>query len=472
MRARLLVVVSVLVGLLVVGLGVPLAAAGASGATADMFVDRLGDTTRFAALAQRPVSDDDVSALGAELARYDGLYGITAAVVDRQGAVLVASRPDPALAAGDRRIALALVGQRSEPYPTVWPWDTAPMELAEPVLLGGEVRGAAVTVSPTGDLRRQVLLSWAVLVVAGLLALGVGVVAARTAVRWILAPVDRLDAGTAGVADAVRAGRVPAPIGDARGPPELRRLSRHFDQMAAAVTQTMETQRAFVADAGHQLRNPLTALRLRLQNVGAGLEDPELAKEDVVEEHVAALEETDRLAGVLDALLALARAEGRSPVLMRLPVDPILDGRAEAWSVLAEHEGLELRRSGPSGLVAESDPDAVVAVLDAVLDNAVKYAPAGSAVELSAARVESCVEIAVRDHGRGLDPADLERATDRFWRSPENGHVDGTGLGLAIAARSAGRGGGDLVLQLPDDGGLRVVLRLPVPGGQRPLSAR
>ena len=94
---------------------------------------------------------------------------------------------------------------------------------------------------------------------------------------------------------------------------------------------------------------------------------------------------------------------------------------------------------------------------------------------LSAARVEGRVEIAVRDHGRGLDPADLQRATDRFWRSAEaQGPTgpDGTGLGLAIAARSAGRGGGDLVLELPDDGGLRVVLRLPVPGAQMPLSSR
>ncbi|MDT7741950.1 MAG: hypothetical protein QOE59_1028, partial [Actinomycetota bacterium] len=94
MRTRLLVVVSVLVVGVVVGLGVPLAIARAAGATAEMFTDRLGDTTRFAVLAQRPVTDSDVSALGAELARYEELYGATAAVLDRQGEVLTGSRSE------------------------------------------------------------------------------------------------------------------------------------------------------------------------------------------------------------------------------------------------------------------------------------------------------------------------------------------------------------------------------------------
>ncbi|MDD7964199.1 ATP-binding protein [Actinomycetospora lemnae] len=463
MRARLLVVFSVLVGLLVLGLGVPLAAASAAAATSGLFADRLGDTTRFAALAQRPVGDGDASALAAELARYDEIYGVAALVVDREGRVLASSRPavpEPVA----RRVQLALAGQRSEPPEVVWPWDGEPLLLAEPVLVGGEVRGAAVTVSPTSPARWETLRAWAALAAAGLVALAVAAGVALPLVRWILAPVESLDAGTAQVAAAVRAGRAPRPVGDGRGPPELRRLSRHFDQMAAGVTHALESQRAFVADAGHQLRNPLTALRLRMQNVGAALATPGATVDDALrEEHGAALEETDRLAGVLDALLALARAEGRPPQPVAMPIDPVLADRADAWGVLAVHEGLSLRRSGPGGLVARSDVDSVVAVLDAVLDNAVKYAPPGTAIELTTARVDGFVEVGVRDHGRGLDPSELDRATDRFWRAPAQvgAGIDGTGLGLAIAARAAERAGGELVLQLPDDGGLRVVLRLP-----------
>lgn len=464
MRTRLLIVFAVLVGLLLLGLGVPLAGAIAAGATSDVFADRLGDTTRFAALAQRAVTDADPGPLGAELARYDQVYGVAATVLDRDGRVLVASRDDPfaGLDPADGRVELALVGQRSEPPDVLWPTDTDPMLLAEPVLVGGEVRGAAVTVSPTWPARERTLWGWAVLAAAGVVALGLAAAVALPLVRWILAPVEDLDAGTARVAAAVRAGRAPDPVGDGRGPPELRRLSRHFDQMAAGVTHALEAQRAFVADTGHQLRNPLTALRLRLQNVGAALAEPDpVVDDDLRDEHAAALEETDRLAGLLDALLALARAEGRPPHPAAMPLDAVLDERADAWGVLAEHEGLRLHRRGPAGLVARSDVDSVVAVLDAVLDNAVKYAPPGTEVELATARVDGHVEIAVRDHGRGLDPGELERATDRFWRSPAQRGVDGTGLGLAIATRSAERAGGDLRLQLPDDGGLRVVLRLP-----------
>jgi signal transduction histidine kinase len=179
----------------------------------------------------------------------------------------------------------------------------------------------------------------------------------------------------------------------------------------------------------------------------------------------AALEEVDRLAAVLDALLALARTEGRPPGTVAMRVDPVLEERVATWSVLAEHEGLHLRRSGPGGLVVRSDPVTVATVLDAVLDNAVKYSPPGGDVELTTARVEGVVEVAVRDHGPGLGPEDLGRATERFWRGNGDGGSGppGSGLGLAIAARGAERAGAELALELPDDGGLRVVLRWPPP---------
>ncbi len=467
-RTRLLVVFSVLVGMLALGLGLPLAGASASTATSRLFTDRLGDTTRFAALAQRPVADGDTGALSAELARYDELYGVTALVVDRLGGVLASSRPEvpePAV----RRVQLALAGQRSEPPDRAWPWDTTPMLLAEPVLVGGEVRGAAITISPTTPAREETVRAWAALAGAGLVALAVAAGLALPLVRWILAPVESLDAGTAQVAAAVRAGRAPRPVGDGRGPPELRRLSRHFDQMAEGVTHALESQRAFVADAGHQLRNPLTALRLRMQNVGAALSAPGARVDDALrDEHGAALEEVDRLGGVLEALLELARTDGHPVHPVPVRIDPVLTDRLEAWRLLAEHDGLSLTRRGPGGLVISADPMLLSTVLDAVLDNAVKYSPSGGEVALTTARVNGRVEIAVRDHGPGLDPSELARATDRFWRAAATAGNAGSGLGLAIAARGTERGGGELALELPDDGGLRVVLRFSRPDAPGP----
>ena len=155
---------------------------------------------------------------------------------------------------------------------------------------------------------------------------------------------------------------------------------------------------------------------------------------------------------------ALLRQSGRVAPPVEVGLDRVLDERVETWSVLAEFEGLDLRRAGARGLVVHSDPITVATVLDAVLDNAVKYAPKGSTVELTTTRVEGTVEVAVRDHGPGLRPEELEHATQRFWRKapvPDGG----SGLGLAIAARGAERAGAALSLELPGDGGLRVVLR-------------
>jgi signal transduction histidine kinase len=195
-------------------------------------------------------------------------------------------------------------------------------------------------------------------------------------------------------------------------------------------------------------------LRLRLSNLD-GHVDP-AAQED----QVAALEEAERLSTLLDGLLALARAERTAP-LVPVDVDAGVDDRVEAWRPLAEHSGLVLRREGPRGQRVTATAGAIETLLDAVLDNAVKFTPAGGSVTVSVAAEPEFVEIAVRDTGPGIAPEELERATDRFWRSPGHSSVDGSGLGLAIAARTVELAGGELRLSLPRGGGLHIAARLP-----------
>jgi len=458
-RARLLVIVLFLVGLLAVGLGVPLGLSTAQGAQQDLFTDRLTDTIFFASRAERPITEADTGALAAELRPYDELYGIAVMVVGRDGEPLATSRPDfPELDAdAQERVLLALANRPSAPYPLLMPWDDRPFVLAEPVLVDGEVRGAVVTVSPTDALRSETLLVWALLGGAAVLALALGVLVALPVVRWILRPVERLDEGTGRVAAAVLAGGSAAPVSDGTGPPELRRLSASFDDMAVTVTQALAAQRAFVADASHQLRNPLTALRLRLSNLDGHVDDT------AAEDQAAALEEAERLSTLLDGLLALARAERAAPATT-VDVDLAVADRLDAWRPLAEHTGLRLDRAGPRGLSAVVPTGAIETVLDAVLDNAVKFTPAGGSVTVGTAAADGHVEIAVRDTGPGLAPDELDRATDRFWRSPAQSNVEGSGLGLAIAARTVELAGGALRLERPGDGGLRVVARLPRAG--------
>jgi signal transduction histidine kinase len=354
------------------------------------------------------------------------------------------------------RVELALANRRSEVYPLILPWDERPLVLAEPVLVDTEVRGVAVTISPTDALRAEELRVWSLVVAAGLAALAMGVVVALPIVRWILRPVRRLDEGTGRVASAVLAGADPAPVADGTGPPELRRLSVSFDRMAETVAQAYAAQRAFVADASHQLRNPLTALRLRLSNLDGHVDA--VAAED----HAAALEEAERLSTLLDGLLALARAERTAPPVVA-DVDAGVEDRLDAWRPLAEHMDLQLTRGGVTGLRVLAPEGAIETVLDAVLDNAVKFAPAGSAISVRTASVDGRVEIAVRDTGPGMAPEELERATGRFWRSPGQSNTEGSGLGLAIAARTLEVAGGELALELPSGGGLRVVARFPRP---------
>jgi signal transduction histidine kinase len=468
LRSRLLVIVCVLVGLLALGLGVPLALSNSRAAQQDLFIDRLTDTIYFASRAQRPITEavDDpggAPGLAEELARYDEVYGVSVTVVDRAGTVVAKSRPDPPALDEDgrERLQVALASRRSAAPPLIWPWDTRPLVLAEPVLVDGEVRGAAITVSPTTALRAAEIRTWSAVAFLVLLSLGLGVLVAVPVTGWILRPVRRLDEGTGRVTSAVLAGRPAEPVADGFGPPELRRLTASFDRMAESVTQALSTQRAFVADASHQLRNPLTALRLRLSNL-----DGHVAPE-AVEEQAAALEEAERLSGVLDGLLALARAERDAGVDREadVAVDLVVDDRLDAWRPLAEHTGLRLLRGGVRGLRVRIAPGGIETVLDALLDNAVKFTPAGGSVTVTVRPVRGVeprqVEIAVLDTGPGMAPEDLERATDRFWRAPDQSNVDGSGLGLAIAARTVELAGGTMRLERAAGGGLKVTVRLP-----------
>jgi signal transduction histidine kinase len=463
-RARLLVIVLVLVGLVAVALGGLLAWTYAGSAQQAFFNRRLTDTVFLASLAQGPLTEDDRAYLAPFLARYQQVYGASVHVVTADKAPFADSSSEGTSGDGgldaesQERLDAALAGRRSDTPALRLPWDDRPLVIAEPVLVDGDVRGAVVTSSPTAALRTLELKVWGLIAAAVLLALVLGVLVALPVVRWILHPVRRLDEGTGRVAAAVLAGSAAAPVADDSGPPELRRLSASFDRMAETVTGALAAQRAFVADASHQLRNPLTALRLRLSNLQGHVDVP------ATDDHVAALEEAERLSTLLDGLLALARTERAAP-LADVAVDAAVGDRIDAWRPLAEHTGLDLRRGGARGLAVAAPVGAVETVLDAVLDNALKFSTAGGTVTVHTEARDGRVEISVRDTGPGIPADELARATDRFWRSPAQSNVEGSGLGLAIAAKTLELAGGTLSLESPEGGGLRVVARLPESSG-------
>lgn len=457
MRARLLAIVISLVVLVVIGLGAPLAVSVASREGQELFLDRITDTDRFASKAQQPLSNHDFTILNQDLSRYEQVYQVRAEVLDtnkvaRATSVTPIKLDDPGVLAA---VQAALAGRSPQSGSTLLPWRTEPLVVAEPVLLDGELLGVAVTVSATDHARGVILGWWGALAAGAIIAIALAVLAALPVVRWVLRPVRRLDDATAVLGTAVVNGETVDPVGVSGGPPELRQLSTSFDRLAATVSDTLAAQRSFVADASHQLRNPLTALRLRLGNLSGHI------TAEAEEHQTAAIAEADRLGRILDELLAMARAESGTVEPVEVDVDQVVKVRVASWQAVATHRGVSLVLAGEPGGRAMAPPRGLEAILDALLENALKFTGEGTLVELEVRRADGRVSVSVRDHGPGMQPDELPRATDRFWRSREHQNVHGTGLGLAIVRRIVDRVAGDVTVSLPDGGGLLVRIDLP-----------
>ncbi|MFF0467941.1 sensor histidine kinase [Micromonospora zamorensis] len=455
MRRRLVISYLLLMVLVLIALETPLAATMASRETERVRADRLADATRFASLAGPALRDGGPGPIESELTSYDNLYAIGAAIVDRDRSTPVSSpryRPGPVTATV---LDIALSGQQTSAPESVWPWTTDPVAVAVPINDGGEVLGAVVIVTPSGPIRRAVTSWWLLLALAGLLVVLACVLTAFGLAGWVLRPVTELDAVTHEIAEGDRGARVQHRL----GPPELRRLAASFNHMADVVSDVMDRQRAFVAHASHQLRNPLTALRLRVEELGPSLTDP-----DGRSEHQLALEETDRLALVLDALLTLARAEREENERVTVDAAAVAASRVTAWAPLARHRSVALRLATTDApAYARTVPTAVDQALDALIDNAVKFSGAGGAVTVTVVRRDDGVALEVRDSGPGMTESQLGQATERFWRAPDAQNVDGAGLGLTIAAVLVDASHGRLTMRLGESRGLVAALWFPAP---------
>ncbi len=447
MRRRLAAIYVLLLLLVLTALEVPLAIALANRDTQRMTVDRLADATRFATLAEPALRTGETADIRAELLRYEELYGIEAVVIDLDRQTIVTSRrySEPARSAPgpevqrmiQRAIELALAGEQVGAVGTLWPWSTAPLVVAAPVGSGGEVLGAVIAISPTNRLRATVRASWLQLLGVGLLAVIAGIAVASSLARWTLKPVVELDTTVQRITAGNYAARVPAGL----GPPELQRLTVAFNEMADTVTDALERQRAFVAHASHQLRNPLAALRLRVEDLAE-----ELTTEAAAAEHRLALEETERLGGMLDALLALARAERGQHRLEVADTDAAVAARIAAWQPLADQRGIRLTVGSVAAVRVRAGSTALDQALDALIDNALKFAGVGARVRVSARGADGGVAVHVTDTGPGLTDEQRARAAERFWRAPTSQNIEGAGLGLPIVVVLLEASGGRLDL--------------------------
>ncbi|WFB07062.1 HAMP domain-containing histidine kinase [Streptomyces sp. LX-29] len=480
MRSRLLPLLIVLMAGVLLALGFPLAGSLAAAEQQGVVVDRIDDTARFASLAQyvtasperaataEPPTEEDerLATLQSELDRYYDLYGIRAGVFERNGESVAKAPGDWRMAAkGEARRAFdeALAGRRSHDPEQVWPWQRHRLTVASPVVRDGDVVYVVVTDSPTGEMRSRILHGWLVIAAGEAAAMLLAVAAAIRLTRWVLRPVRILDSATHDIAT----GRMNSRVAAASGPPELRRLARSFNEMADNVEEVLEQQRAFVADASHQLRNPLAALLLRIELLA--LELPEGHAE------IASVRgEGKRLARVLDDLLNLALAERSTAELTLTDIAAVAADRVDAWLPLAESESIALTYAGPHTAIGWADPVALSSALDAVVDNALKFTPAGASVSVKVAVPPDAgpATVTVVDGGPGLTEDELARVGDRFWRSNRHQNVSGSGLGLSISRTLLAAGGATIAYAPNEPTGLRVTISVPrTPPKDRPVAA-
>ncbi|OIK04319.1 sensor histidine kinase [Streptomyces monashensis] len=465
MRARLLPLLIVLMAAVLLALGLPLAISVAAAQQQKVVVDRIDDTARFAALAQfvtggpggsrRTGTDERLEALRSELANYYGVYGINAGVFYRNGSAMANAPADwlvPPKGEVRDAFAEALLSRRSHDPRQVWPWQRSRLVVASPVIRDGDVVAVVVTDSPTGQMRSRILHSWLLVAAGESAAMLLAVGAALRLTGWVLRPVRVLDATTHDIAT----GRLKSRVAAAGGPPELRRLARSFNEMADNVEDVLEQQRAFVADASHQLRNPLSALLLRIELLALELPEDN-------EEIASVRTEGKRLAQVLDDLLDLALAEHAEADLSLTDVGALAEERVAAWSPAAGAKGVRLTGECPP-TTGWADPITLSSALDAVIDNAVKFTPEGGTVAVTVAADGDTSTIVVTDTGPGLTEEELARVGDRFWRSGRHQNIKGSGLGLSITRALLMAGGGSITYDHHEPGGLRVTVRVPRQG--------
>jgi signal transduction histidine kinase len=218
--------------------------------------------------------------------------------------------------------------------------------------------------------------------------------------------------------------------------------------MAGQLARLVASQRQFVADAAHQLRTPLTALRLRLETLEPYLPDGQQPKLD------AALLETARLGRLVDSLLVLAAADAQGVAPGRVNVNAVTADRVATWRPVAQQSGVRLDYVESEPRDGLAVPGGLEQILDNLLSNAIAASPAGGVVTVSLGPVEhDATSVRVSDQGPGIDEETASRAFEPFWRAPGARAGTGFGLGLAIAERLARAAGGSVALRRGPHGG-------------------
>ena len=325
--------------------------------------------------------------------------------------------------------------------------------VAVPVLSGALSVGVVRLTYPAATIDDRVAVKVRGILAVGLISLGTAALAAALMATTIVRPIRRLQRAT----ETVAAGDFESHAVIDEGAPEIRGLANSFNTMTEKISTLVERQRSFAGDASHQLRTPLTALRLQLERAAVNIDDdPAAARRDIE----AASEETERLQRLVEGLLMLARADQDAVATETIDVADIVTERAAIWGPLADERGVTLSASAIPSLSARAVPGVLEQIVDNYIDNALNVSGPGNEISVSAVAEDGWAIVQVSDRGPGMPTDQLQHAFDRFWRASNAGH-EGSGLGLAIVRQLAEASGGDVALANRAGGGLDASVRLP-----------
>ena len=264
--------------------------------------------------------------------------------------------------------------------------------------------------------------------------------------RFVAAEVQRRDARTL------------APLGTDHLPREIEPLVNELNRLLERLRQAFAAQRAFISDAAHELRSPLTALRLQLQLLDRAPDETER-----LEARARLGAAVERAIHLVEQLLTLARSEPQDAAMELENVD-LAAAAADAIKDthdLALARKIDLGLEAPPGLNVQGDREALRTLVRNLVDNAVRYTPPGGTVQVRCWSAAQRAQLEVSDTGPGIPPGEKKRVFDRFYRRAA-AQEDGTGLGLAIVKAIAERHGAQIDLGEAPGGGLRVAVSFPL----------
>ncbi|MEH0576585.1 sensor histidine kinase [Streptomyces sp. B21-108] len=448
MTRRLLLSYLVLALLVLAGLEIPLGYVYARGETARASQNVERDAAMLAEVTEEDIEKGQLDELPGVVGEHAARTGGRVVVTDKQGIVLADSDPAGRTGislAGQPDIARALTNRSTVTTAT----DSAGADVLSATMPGSSgttVRGALRLTYPMDQVTARVHRIWGALALAGACVLAAVALVAFSMARWITRPLRTLEAATTQLAD----GHLAHPPDATTGPPELRSLAASFTRTATRLQQLLKGQQAFASEASHQLKTPLTALRLRLENFEPYL-DPRA--HGSLEEAVG---EVERLGRMVQGLLALARLENTATTPEPVDLDAALADRVAMWEPLAAEQYVAIDVTGPPAGRVWAIPGALEQIIDNLVANALRVSPPSTTITLHRGPGG---ELHIVDQGPGMSETDRERAFDRFWRASDS-HHDGTGLGLPIVRHLVDASGGAITLHPAPGTGLDARIRL------------